>query len=252
MFFVLAALILGIYVLSPLVVLWTYRFASHCRPVSVSFTEMPEKAAHLFLKRIPELQELGFEVAGCFDCGCLVPETHSYVTCFRNRGSGELADVSMLVSPRSAASYMEFSSSFANGLELETNTNEVLPLTPSGPDARIFRFPEITDARALLAAHRQIVEKYASGLRPRAWACGTEIERLVRVIENYGPRHSQIGYMRLMRDGERYQLTWKGAFLMTWRRLWPVSFVRRWVHRHAMNSELHSLANAEASVLHKA
>jgi hypothetical protein len=62
---------------------------------------------------------------------------------------------------------------------------------------------------------------------------GEEIQRLVRVVESYGPRHLKIGYMYCAKDGETYRLTWKGALVMTWRALWPISMVRRMVARRA-------------------
>jgi hypothetical protein len=253
MIITIAALtLLGTYVLGPLAVHWTYRFAARCRPSEISLGALPEAIAVLYAKRIPGIQELGFELAGCFDCGSLAPDTHSYVAYFYNRRTNDYANLSALVSPKGVASYLEFSTRFANGLVLETNTNRVLPLSPANPDNKVFRFPEIQDARTLLQTHRQIVEKYAAGLRPQAEPRGAEIARYVRVVENYGPRHSQIGYMRLGEDSESYTLTWKGAFLMTWRRLWPVSFVRNWAHRHAMNSELHSLETSDVAALQKA
>jgi hypothetical protein len=247
-----ALILLGTYVVGPLTVHWTYRFAARCRPSGISLGALPEAITLLFAKRIPEIQELGFELAGCFDCGSLAPDTHSYVAYFCNRRTNDFANLSALVSPKGVSSYLEFSTHFTNGLVLETNTNSILPLSPANPDNKVFRFPGIQDARTLLQTHRQIVEKYASGLRPHAEPRGAEIERYVRAVENYGPRHSQLGYMRLAEDGEWYTLTWKGAFLMTWRCLWPVSFVRSWAHRHAMNSELHALETSDVAALQKA
>ena len=247
----IAALIALLYLLAPLAVRWTYRVAAHCRPTAAPLDRLSEPVAAIFRKRIPELRELGFELAGCYDCGCLATDTHSYVAYFSDRAN-DFANVTTLVSPGGVSSYLEFSTKFTIGLVLETNTNRVPPLTPANPETRVFRFPELSEASALLHAHRQILEKYAGGLRPQGEPRGLEIERYARVVENYGPRHNQIGYMRLTDDGQWYQLTWKGAFLMTWRGLWPVSFVRHWMYRHNMNSELHALQAAELGTLQKA
>jgi hypothetical protein len=251
MLMLIAALVFAIYLIGPLAVLWTYRFAARCRASEVSLAELPEPVALLFAKRIPELRELGFELTGCFDCGCLASEAHSYVAYFCNRRTNDFANVTAMASPASITSYLEFSTRFTNGLVLETNTNRVLPLTPMNPNTRVFRFPDIHDAQTLLHTHRQIIEKHASALRVESEPQGAEIGRFVRMVENYGPRHSQMGYMRLAKDGQSYRLTWKGAFLMTWRGLFPVSFVRNWIYRHAMNSELHSLQTSEVAALQK-
>jgi hypothetical protein len=241
----------AIYVLGPLAVRWTYRFAARCVPAEMSFGALPKPVAELFLTKMPEIQELGFELVGCFDCGSLVAETRSYVAYFCNRRTNDFANVTAMVTPDTIFNYLEFSTRFSNGLMLETNTNNVLPLTPANPDIRVFRFPEIQDARGLLQTHRQIIERYASNLCPQAEPRGAEIERFVRVAENYGPRHNTIGYMRLAKDGQSYRLTWKGAFLMTWNGLFPVSFVRNWMHRHAMHAELHALQTSEVAALQK-
>ena len=247
-----AALVAGPYLLCPLAVRWTFRFAARCRPSQLPLRQLPGTVATLFAQRIPEIRELGFELIGTYDCGALANETHSYISYFCNRRTNDFANVSAVVTPKRTASYLEFSTQFKNGQWIETNTNHVLPLTPSSPDIRVFRFPEIQDARTLLHTHHQFVDKYAPGLWAQGEPRGQEIQRLVRVVENYGRRHERIGYMRLAEDGQSYQLTWKGAFLMTWRGLWPVSRLRRLIHRHAMHSELRSLSATGVTALQKA
>jgi hypothetical protein len=246
-----SAFVGAVYLLSPLAVRWTYRFSARCQPRQASLESLPEQVAALFRKRIPEIHALGFELLGCFDCGSLTSDTHSFVAYFVNRRTNDFANVSVLLSPNGAASYLEFSTSFTNGVVLETNTNRVLPLTPAGAATLVFRFPDMPDAQQLFQAHRQLIEKYAGDLRTQGEPRGQEIQRFVRVIENYGPRHCRIGYMQLAEDRHSYKLTWKGAFLMTWCGLWPVSFIRKWMHRHAMHSELHAL-ETEQVVLQKA
>jgi hypothetical protein len=61
------------------------------------------------------------------------------------------------------------------------------------------------------------------------------------VIENYGPRHAKAGYKVLGKNGQTFRLTWKGAFLMTWRGLWPTSVVRKVLQQKTMHSELQAL-----------
>lgn len=242
----------ALYLLGPLAVRWTSRFAVRCRPSEVPLRELPGAVATRFARWIPELRELGFEAIGSFDCGELANRTHSYVAYFCNRRSNDFANVSAIVTPKQTTSYLEFSSRFKNGRCIETSTNRVLPLTPPNPDVHVFRFPETQDARSLLHTHHQFVDKYAPGLWAQGEPRGEEIQRLVRVVENYGPRHARIGYMTLSEDGQSYRLTWKGAYLMTWRGLWPVPLFRRMLHRHAMQSELRSLSATTVAALQKA
>jgi hypothetical protein len=250
--FEIAAFVAAVYLLSPLAVRWTYRFSGHWALREVSLDALPSEVVDEFRKSIPELQELGFELIGCFDCGQLAEQTHSYLAYFCNRLSNDFANISAMTTPGRTDSYLEFSTSFKNGLTVETNTNSVLPLTPANPDTKVFRFPKTADARTLLHTHHRLIDKYAAGLWAQAEPHGEEIKRYVRVIENYGPRHARIGYMFPAEDGVAYKLTWKGAFLITWRGLWPVSMVRRWMHHHFMQSELHTLETRPVTALQKA
>jgi hypothetical protein len=72
------------------------------------------------------------------------------------------------------------------------------------------------------------------------------------MLENYGPRHARIGYMALAEDGQSYRLIWKGAFLMTWRGLWPTALLRRVLQRHAMQLELDLLEGRGVTARQKA
>lgn len=237
-----AAIFLGaLHVIGPMVVRYSMRFSVRCKPAEVSLEALPEGVATLFRSGIPELQNLGFELLGCYDCGSMASETRSYGAYFCHRTTNEYASVAALVMPRKTESYLEFSSCFTNGVALDSNTNGKLPLTPENPELHTFRFPKIQAPQALYRIHRQLAEKYAPGLWPVGEPKGEELPRFVRMLENYGPRHARIGYMALAGDGQSYRLTWKGAFLMTWRGLWPTALLRRLLQRHAMQLELDSL-----------
>ncbi|HKN23281.1 MAG TPA: hypothetical protein VJX72_00400 [Candidatus Acidoferrum sp.] len=247
-----AAFLGALHVIGPAVARYTMRFAAHCIPNPAGMDELPHEVATLFGSRIPELANIGFEPVGCYDCGGLTNETHSYVAYFCNRATNDFANVCVMVTPQKMASYLELSTSFTNGLTLETNTNGALPLTPQDPSHRVFRFPKITKAQELYRIHRRLIEKYAAGLWPQAEPSGEELRRYIRVIENYGPRHARIGYMQLTDGGKWYRLTWKGATLMTWRGLWPTPSFRKWWQRQAMQAELDSLETRGITALQKA
>jgi len=100
--------------------------------------------------------------------------------------------------------------------------------------------------------HHRLIEKYAVGLWAQSEPKGEEIQRLVRVLENYGPRHAKIGYMYLADNSDFYRLTWKGALLMTWRGLWPASLLRKLMQQQEMQWELRSLENRGVTALQKA
>ncbi len=248
-----AAILVGsVHFVAPFLVRSGFRFRAHCKPVPVPVEELPTEVEGYILPRISQMQTLSFECIGCYDCGVLASNTQSFIAYFCNRATNDFANVSVAISPQKLASYFEFSTRFGNGLGLETNTNSVLPLTPDNAEVRVFRFPEIEEPRALYQLHKSLVEKYANGQWAQGEPKGHEIERLVRVLENYGPRLEKMGYMYLAPDGETYRLTWKGAILMTWRGLWPTSLVRRAIHWYRMRLVLESLRLRGVTALKKA
>jgi len=247
-----AACLGALHVIGPIVVRFTLRFSASCRPNKVFLEDLPLKVAEVFRQRMPELKNLGFEHLGNYDCGSLTPETRSYLAYFANRNTNDFASVCALVTPKKTMSYLEFSTSFANGLNLETNTNATVPLTPESPSHRVWRFPKIGNAEALYRLHRRLLQKYAPRLWPLEATSSHELDRYVSVIENYGPRHRRIGYMRLSEDGQWYELTWKGACLMTWRGLWPTSMICRLLQRRAMQGELEGLQVRGTTAVQKA
>jgi len=137
----ISAFIAAVYALSPVAVRISFDFAAHCNSAQIALDELPDEAATLFRSRIPQIQGLGFELIGCFDCGRLASETHSYTAYFCNHRTNDFANVSALVWPKKTASYIEFPTRFTNGTALETNTNGVLPLTPAIPSTRVFSVP---------------------------------------------------------------------------------------------------------------
>jgi hypothetical protein len=228
------------------------RFSATCDPKKVSLEELPDAVAEAVRARTVELTKLGFTSVGCFDCGTLTRETHSYVGYFCNRENSDYASLCAMVTPHTTTIYLEFSTSFTNGLTFATNTNDVMPLTPADPSHRIFRFPKIRSAQALYAIHRRLIAKYTVGWWPQGEPVGEEIRRHVRMVENYGPRHERIGYMSWNADKLCYEWTWKGACLIAWQRLWPTSIVRRLAQRHAMAVALHSVEPSGLTALKRA
>jgi hypothetical protein len=248
-----AAAILGLlHVIAPVAVRSTFRFSAHCQPRLVPTQKLaPEVAAHI-APRVAQLESLGFEFLGCYDFGELVAHTNKIVAYFCNRNTNDFASIMVSSATGNCSSYLEFSTTFSKGLTLETNCNDTLPLTPDAPRTMIFRLSSITEPRALYRLHRQLIDKHAAG----AWAMpetkDQEIMRLVRSIENYGPRHAKIGYMHPSPDGKSYRLTWKGAAFIAWRGLWPASMLRKIIRRQELREELQSLEVRGVAALQKA
>jgi hypothetical protein len=248
-----AAAVIGVlHIVGPLALHSTFRFAAKITPLQISCRELPEEVARLVVPRISEIERLGFELVGCYDCGELTLHARSYVAYFCHRMTNDFANITATATPGGVGGYFEFSTRFSNGVVLESNTNKVPPLTPGNPEVRVFRFADVREPETLYQIHRRLLEKYAGGFWPAGEPKGQEIQRVVRVLENYGPRLAKIGHMRLAKDGASFRLTWKGAILMAWRGLWPASMLRKMQERHAMRVERHELEARGVATLQKA
>ncbi len=248
-----AAAVIGFFhVAAPIAARSSFRFSAKCDPKQLTAQDLPQQVAFRFLSLTPKLQDLGFELIGCYDCGELSSHTRTYIAYFFNRRTNDFANISVVASQQASTGYFEFSTRFTDGSGIETNTNRVLPLTPGNPQVRIFRLPEIQEPEALYNLHRGFIEKYADGLVPQAEPQGLEISRMMRVLRNYGPRHAAIGYMQLSADEKSYRLTWKGACLMAWRALWPTALLRHAHQKLAMREEVRSLEGNDEAILQKA
>src|SRR5215475_2797152 len=241
-----------IYLLAPFVVHGSFRFAAHCKCEPLALERLPSEISMEFRRWITEFTNLGFAFVGTFDCGSLTSGTHSYIAYFCNHATSEFANVTAMSTSEGPASYFEFSSRFADGQSIETNTNGILPLLPTNPEVQVFRFARIEEPRALLRLHRQLMEKYAPGLCPLGEPRHHEIQRYVRTIESFGPRLATAGYLKPAEGNDGFRLTWKGALRMAWLGLWPVTFLRKAIQRNAMKSELQSLQMRTQAALQKA
>ena len=91
-----AAVAVGLaHLAGPLLLRTTVRFASRCQLTQVSTEELPAAVATAISSRIPDLQDTGFELLGCYDCGELAAYTHSYLAYFCNRASNDFASISI-------------------------------------------------------------------------------------------------------------------------------------------------------------
>lgn len=241
-----------LHVAGPMVLRTAYRFQAKCNPTEIPADRLPQAVAAHIAPRIAEIEELGFRLVGCYDCGELAIQTRTYLAYFCRCATNDFANVTAMAGPRGVTSYFEFSTRFSNGQSIETNTNHVLPLTPGDPEVRVFRFAHVREAKTLHGMHKRLLDKYAADSWPQGEAKGQEIHRWVHTVENYGPRHEKIGYMQRTTDGQSYRLTWKGAFLMAWRGLWPTSLLRKLHERHASDAERRELERRGVAALQKA
>ena len=149
----------------------------------------------------------------------------SYVQLYEHPRHGDVATVIVLPDPEQPlpANLVGFTT-LVGGVRLRT-LNSAIPSTfPTPPGNETARFPWERDPARLYALHRARVKR--SGRRPEAIRVGDPVA-YQRQEEAAGPKNwVSSGYA--VWDGAELRATWKGAFCMPYRLLFPWKHVNEW------------------------
>jgi hypothetical protein len=153
----------------------------------------------------------------------------SYVGLLEDRASSTIARRVEVALPAGAAvePYVEFSTVFADGMEIITS-NDVRPmLFPTEKSKRIFDFPEVRDPAQLLALHRRAVAEGGVCSVPvpsiESDPARVNLKKIAEGLDYY----VRVGYLRLDEASGTYRLTVRGALMVGWKQLWPWGPIRQ-------------------------
>ena len=124
--------------------------------------------------------------------------------------------------------YLEFSTEFETGHDLCTNNSTQLPPWPSQPDKIMYSLPQVQDAARLYQVHQAVITHHRELVRPQAPPGRETIaNHLTRSFEaEYEAKVIQ-GVLAPRNEKGQYRCTFRGAYVMTWGLLWPVTMFRR-------------------------
>jgi hypothetical protein len=202
------------------------------RPSSSGATLLPALTRPFFESTDRAFVELGFAHAATLREENLAPGFVTWVTLYFNRSLREraVAHAHVPVNPRAALirpkESFYFVTSFMDGSMVETaNSDHVSPF-PRVPGMDSRQFPDVSDARLLHRLHT--LRSSALGDRPRELpAEGEEVAYLTKAMAAFYETHVGTGYLRVVEPGYLYRPTVKGAFLMTWKLLPPMTWIAR-------------------------
>jgi hypothetical protein len=247
-----AALFAGYFLLIPLLILATQRMCAdgEILPFDPVKTPPPPSLATYFHGTDAALSDLGFRRLGSFALPDTAPNLRAILQLYLNDERRDLAMVSVVhgtveQGPDLQTRYVEFVSRFSGGSTRIVQTNncrEVGSFAPL-PQELTFRFPHVRDLVHLYQLHEALVWRHADGGR-----------KIVRVLEQFGEdaraylrevvlRESYqdqeaTGYLRFNEAGNCWRPTVKGAYLMTWKELWPIKqLLRARIRRNAYQLE---------------
>lgn len=213
----------------------------------------PKRIARYLQETGETLLGLGFEPQPCVALPDPMPNVKAVTQLWIHPDRRDAALVSAIfgVSPQVPKSqqiyYTEFLSRFASEdvRVIQTNNVGTVSAFPDLPNELTFRFPMVKSVAQLERLHRKVVERH----EPRARRIVSltdkfkgDLEAYIRwvLIDSY---RKQEGTGYLVRDDgcNFWRPTVKGAYLMTWSQLWPMSMILKLRMKARARQLLHEL-----------
>jgi hypothetical protein len=208
-------------------------------PFPLDHPSLPKDVAGAFQIVIDQLRPVGFEPITGLALPNATARVRSIVYFLVNRQANDVALATVIYSAASPTAPLrkqfsvEFVSHFRSGRRHNTNNGRQLDIFPPWPMRTINQFPEVTGAARLYRLHQALVARFALGAK--VFRLDEEFQGDVAAALNAWGRevmagHAvRTGYMYLSPEANVYRPTWKGAFLMTWKLMWPMKAIRRFV-----------------------
>jgi hypothetical protein len=93
------------------------------------------------------------------------------------------------------------------------------------PDKSTYRYPKIKSIKNLYDIHRWVAGHDKKAMDPVGYDKDRAAEVLTEALINELKLQQQFGYYSLDRDKARFLFTWKGAFIMTEKNVFPVKII---------------------------
>ncbi len=235
---VLAALAAFPYVVGPVLIKFTQRMRANPNLQSFDPVEEPPpgEVAAFFAKNVAEFESVGFRVVDYVLLLDHVPNVTGLFVLVENRESNDLAIAALVYAMQESPmgskirlrnQHVEFSTELVDGSEIDTNNNDIESCFSSVPHKRVLQFTETLDAARLFRYHQLAIDEFGSASKRPLPPTEELLDEVGKGIHKEMADQVPTGMLYLDRSGEYFRMTWKGAILMTWKNLWPVTALRR-------------------------
>ncbi len=241
--------IIGLFLMMPYVIGPILVYRKHRMPFQQEFYPLLDEelttvaATPGFKEKIDDLESIGFERVA--NLQSITSSATLYTAVFHNFSTLERAHVSVITSVNHQPScdeaagpskpifkvlYTEFTSCFANSLEVNTNNSSTPRVFGITPDKQVTSLPGVVNASQIYAVHRYLTASIPDEMEPLpsadriAQRFSVDWSRTLRT-------QTELGYMFRDTATSTYRPTPKGALLMTWKMLWPVKPIRAYLVR---------------------
>ena len=229
-------LVAGFYLLIPWLIYLTQRMNGDPRIVIFDAEEnrLPPQVAEYFDDAGESLLGLGFEPFPCVALPDPMPNVRAICQVWVHPERRDATLVSAIFGVAQNAGkmqtyYTEILSRFADEdlSTIQTNNAQIVSAFADLPDEPTFRFPQVKSVGELDRLHMRLVDRHSPGRRKVVTLLDKfdgDLEKYFRwALVNSYRKQEATGYLAYNEHGNYWRPTIKGAYLMTWSQLWPMS-----------------------------
>ncbi len=226
--FIVAPMVVG-----PFLVKFTHWIAARAVIKTILPEALDEKTQTFIDQSKIELEALGFQFAGYQHMTDYMPKMTCYFGLFRhdNSKSAAMAAVIEHTSGR-RLQYCEFSTTYSNGRIMDVNNSPEIG-GYNIPDKVIYRYPKISSLRKLHEINQWVTARDPKKSVPVGLVADREAEMVAEALDREAAIQEKNGFYVLNENRSRYRLTWKGAFIMTERQVFPFKQILSYFDRQA-------------------
>jgi len=241
----LAALVCAAYLLLPLLIKSSFkqRADPHFDYYDPEESLPPLPVIQLLDRTSEQMKQAGFSLVDYISLPDQMPNVVAIGALFANYQENDAAMAVMIWAfegnVKIQNEHVEFSTEFDDGSIVDTNSNVQEGAFAPVENKWILQFPRVKDAAKLYRVHQRALQEFTSGkTKKRLPPEDLLVEGARQGMINELTGQIGTGYLYLDADGEYFRPTWKGAYLMCWKMMWPVSTVRRILRNRKANSLL--------------
>jgi hypothetical protein len=196
-------------------------------------------AAAAWLRSVAEAWRAeGFVLLGCVRNSDSIPNLAGWMAVFERPEShdGALAvwmTTTVPDQPPQVTAFVEVAARFPDGRRLSTYNSPFPNQFPLPPGKRFVHLPQCADPVRLYRVHAHVRRTDYAGATAESRLKDGPTEALRESWRREMAEHSAAGYLCPDEAAGVCHMTWKGAYLLTWKNLWPWSHLRKAASRRA-------------------
>jgi hypothetical protein len=222
---VIVAPVLFLNLIGPLIIRRTQKMPARVRFRKHDEATFMKNREEEFLSLDQAIRDCGFEHIGSSFMDGIQTETH--FSLYTHGSDSSTAMVVSIFNPARSITYVEFSQLYADKSSLEvSNADQPSPFPPMDHKLSL-RYPHIGDVQALHDVFMTLKAVLNNSAAPVAYEKDRGFEPVEEALARESDLLVSLGYCNGDIDPEgRRSLTMKGAYLMTWRSVFPGSRIK--------------------------